>query len=99
MADDSGINVRDLTDIQDALSDLAQEIGPNLPDSAPFSRALRDVFRAYNPIQRALDLAELRADMIIPNGDVMTRYGRLCCTNRLAAGLPLLPDRLIPRPS
>ena len=22
----------------------------------------------------------------------------LCCTNRLTAGLPLLPDRLIPRP-
>ena len=27
-----------------------------------------------------------------------TSVARLCCTNRLTSGLPLLPDRLIPRP-
>ena len=30
--------------------------------------------------------------------DFLISFERLCCTNRLQSGLPLSPDRVIPRP-
>ncbi|MEP3297643.1 MAG: hypothetical protein ABJO27_14425, partial [Pseudoruegeria sp.] len=64
-------------EIQGALEDLANEIGPNIPDSNAALRAIGEAFRTADPVARANALAEAYANSIIPNGDPMTGYGEL----------------------
>ena len=57
-----------------------------------FEQASRRVHELHSPTWRN---AKHRLDFI----SSLERYAfpRLCCTNRLMAGVPLSPDRLIPR--
>lgn len=98
MADDSRPTPYS-SSVKDALQDLANELGPNIPDDNAALRAIGDAFRAADPVDRANQLAEAYANSVIPNGDPMTRYGlsqQELMNRAITQGGALNPDWLGP---
>ena len=76
MADENGTTIN-FDEVAERMQELAEEIGPNIPDSNAALRAIGDIFRAADPVSRANDLATAYANSRIPNGDAVTGYGGL----------------------
>ncbi|WP_291338563.1 SIR2 family protein [Albidovulum sp.] len=84
--------------LADTITDLLKKEAPHEPRLASFA-AIRSVAPA-SQVPTAREIEDLFLyGQVVPEQLARDISNGLCCTNRLTVGLPLLPDRLILRPS